>query len=288
MKRFTLVVLTSILTITVSGCEKVYKMEDVPILSEPYDYDKKIDEFTGNSLIKATTMDLRDGVGLALTTTFGCEIVADTVPKDALQSSYFVFSLQTGQGESVTPSRIRLKLDDTPPVEINWNSDADEDGDFFAVPYAQVLASGASPSEQYSAAWVAGMTPHLNNAFALDLAEPEGALDFDKIKKQGVEALSRKAREARRLMIRYTLSDGTEDNIEINLDDVAIRTALTECGYQLHNVGNKSTIPENQRITFREFQQHSSSILIFTNSARMCLKNVDPEECSGAVRMLQR
>jgi hypothetical protein len=269
-----------------SGCSKSEAApSDVPVLSEPYEYSVDTDEFTGTTVEKAQRTDLK--AGLVLTTTFGCVTGSNGGQARNLKSTYFVFSLQTMQGAPIVPTRIRFKVDDQPPFEAVWRKDANPNPETFIVPYSQILVGGVNQDDRYSAAWATGMTPYLENPFQFDLVEPAGKLDFNLIGLRGTGALVREAATAKQLMIRYTLADGTEQDVDMNLDDPAIRHLLSKCGWNLEATGGNSTaVSKQQRITWDELRTYNRDINFFTNTSRWCHEDGKRDSCSDARHLL--
>lgn len=269
-----------------SGCSKSEAApSDVPVLSQAYEYSVGTDEFTGTTVQKAERNDLE--AGLLVTTMFGCLAHSNGGQAGILKNTFFVFSLQTLRGAPVVPTRIRFKVDDRPPFEAVWTKDANPNPNMFIVPYSQVLVGGVSPEDRYSAAWVTGMTPYLENPFQFGLVEPEGKLDFDLIGVRGTGALVREAATAKRLMIRYALADGIDHDVDMNLDDPAIRHLLSKCGWNLEATGGRSTaIPREQRITWDELQEVAGLTQAFNNTSRWCREN-GKQNCPDAMHELE-
>lgn len=286
MRAFALIATASALP----GCNKSNaELSEVPVLSEPYEYEIKGDEFTGTGFLKAQRVALRPGI--LLKTAFYCQPSSSGAQVNPSENTYFAIAIQTGQGRNIVPARIRFKIDEQPPFDAVWNNDADPGQGLFIVPYSQLLAGGVSREERYSAAWAANMTPYLDNPFLLDLVEPTGEIDFNLIGKLGKEALARKATTAKRMMIRYAIAEGVEENVDINLNDPAIETVLSKCGWNLDapapGFSADSRIRKERRLTPEDLQMHSRDILLFTNTARSCHEDGKRDGCSDALDKLR-
>jgi len=260
-----------------SGCHRADPLA-VPEVSEPFRYVASSDKFTDTTTFKAQREELRPP--LVARTAFFCR-TGDNGEFGNQPVAYFAIAMKNGQGEPVIPSRAQFRIDHYPPFDALWANDSDPDKGSFIVPYSRLLVGAVNPSELYNAAWASSMTPYLANPFAFPLVEPLNP-DFDAVGKAGKEALDQAAAESRRLMIRLSTARGGETDIDINLEDPAIRGVLSRCGWK-----TGSSVPAHQTLSLEGLQAFSTDMLLFTNSARSCHEKHDSSECAVALDKLR-